>query len=523
MIDLLLVDLLKNADIDKLTDALKGISKVHKPLLQWNDSGIVIAYLHEFGFRKWSEYVSEANLEWNNIHALDKAMSLVKVEADDLIIFLQKLASAEAFQGGAHRVSQTLVEKLKNEPKLAADFEDKLEEIIQNEKLRRFIVAIITGLSDSDSGRFESLLSRLKDHYEDKILFEVFWAFVRCCPTEKRNDLESLMYDKFVAGKLSKPQYLQLCGQFKTVSSSIAALLMEPVAIADFVGVYEYLYDLADSQSGEYWYRSAAFSIYSNDDKDHKGQLDFLLYNLSGHNLSLVYELLTVRFEKLGRNLFLKDHLDHIIDLDPELFKLNLTKWLNSENSNVHKALLKLCSGRDSADVTKVSSQYFKTLSAEDKVYVCIKIAGFVYSMEHLQSLLFSVLDASEASDEALLTNLYRIFRDYLVYNYRSTLDQIKERLANEKCPEHHRQFLQPIVDDFEHYFSQLNTIRMYNELRADPKLEEFLRFYKNQLFASSMNKENQTGFLSMMKSVTLHAKSGQSGGKVKKCMTLLH
>ena len=38
-------------------------------------------------------------------------------------------------------------------------------------------------------------------------------------------------------------------------------------------------------------------------------------------------------------------------------------------------------------------------------------------------------------------------------------------------------------------------------------KLEEFIRFYKSQLFAASMRESNKKGFLSMMKSVNLHAK----------------
>jgi hypothetical protein len=507
LIDLLLVEKLKNAGIDELSEQLKGISKTYKPLLQWNDCGIVIAYLHEFKLRMWRKYVLEATLEWNTINALDKAMSLIQVGVEDLVVFLEKVQALEAFQGSVHKVSQTIAEKLKNEPELAADFEAKLDEIIHNEKLRKFIAPIIIGISSKDSKQFQTILSRIKDNYEDKVLFDLFWGFLRCCPVEKRTELESLMHDKLIAGKLSKPQYLQLSGQFKTVSSSIAELLTEPMATDDFVGIYEYLYDLADSQSREDWYRSAAIALYTIDDQEHKWQLDFLLYNLSGHNLELVYELLTTRFEQLGSSVFLGEHLDHIIDLDRELFKLNLTQWLNSESRNVHKALLKICSGRNSADVTKVSTQYFKTLSAGDKVYICFKIAGFIYSMEHLQNLLFSVLDAAEVGDEPLLTNLYSIFRDYLVYNYRSTLDQIKERLDYDKCSELHRQFLQPIVDDFEHYFTQLNTIRMYNELRADSRLEEFLGFYKSQLFASSMNKENKTGFMSMMKPVTLYAK----------------
>ena len=132
--------------------------------------------------------------------------------------------------------------------------------------------------------------------------------------------------------------------------------------------------------------------------------------------------------------------------------------------------MLRICTKRNSPAVYKVSQIYFRTLTAEEKVYICIKIAGFVYSMEHLQSLLFSVLEAALPEDDALLTNLYGIFDEYLVHNYRSTLDMIKERLKWTDCPAHQRGFLQSIDDNYENYFKGLNKVRVFKELHSDAK-----------------------------------------------------
>lgn len=507
IIDKLLSQNFKRSTLKELEESLKDASKLYKPLLNWNDSGIVIAYLHQMGMTKWGHFVSGASLQWNNFNILDKAMAMIELRAEDIFVFLKKLQRSDAFPGGVHKVSTTLSTKLLSQPKLAVEFEDELDRIIADKELQKFLTAVIIGLSGENGKDFIRLLEIVKHKYEGEVLFQLFWGFIRCCPNEYRLEFEKLIKSKFDSGALSKPQYLQLCGQFKSCSPEIASLVNEPLQQGDFVGVYEYLYDLAPTESKEIWFKDAAISIFTLNDSEHKGQLDFLLYNLSGYNLDLIYVLLTARFENLGASHFLGEHLDHIIELDQELFHLNLTKWFNSTHVSVHKAMLKMCSGRHSDGVSKISGTYFKSLSTEEKLFICYKIAGFVYSMENLQSLLFSVLDASESGDEILLVNLEHIFKDYLVYNYRSTLDVIKIKLDSINCPTHHKLFFTPIVDAFEQYFSDLNKVRMFNELRADSKLEELLRFYKQQLFAESMKESNKMGFLSMIKSVNLHAK----------------
>ncbi|MFI5452256.1 hypothetical protein ACHMWN_08875 [Pedobacter sp. UC225_61] len=507
LIDKLVSDGFNGSTLKEVNESLKEIPIIYKPLLNWNDSGIVIAYLHQMGLAKWGDFVSGATIQWNNFNALDRAMSQIELASEDIFIFIKKLQSTDAFAGGVHKVSTTLSKKLLTEPKLAAEFESSLEIIIADKELRKFLTAVIVGLSGKNGAQFTQLLDAVKDKFEGEILFQLFWGFIRCCPDDLRSEFEKLMKSKFDLGKLSKPQYLQLCGQFKSVSPEIALLVVQPLQDGDFVGIYEYLYDLTPTENKQTWYKEAALSLYTSNNPEHRGQLDFLLYNLSEHNLEIIYDLLTVRFENLGVSLFLGEHLDHIISLNQDLFQLNLTKWFNSPYANVHKAMLKVCSGRHADGVSKLSSKYFKTLSTEEKVFICYKIAGFVYSMENLQSLLFSVLDASEEDDETLLVNLEHIFKDYLVYNYRSTLDIIKVKLDSNDCLMHHKEFLAPIVETFEQYFTQLNKVRMFNELRADSKLEELLRFYKHQLFSESMKESNKKGFLSMIKSVNLHAK----------------
>lgn len=498
---------LDTSNLPSLGAAVKKASERYKPLLYWNDSGMVIAYLEKMAIKKWSSFVGEAEMEWNSFNSLQKAFSVLEVSFEGVLDYLKSLHSATGLTGASHQASRTLIEKLSAQPDLAAIFDKELEMLIGEKYTEDFMTAIIIGLVDGKVKNFDRLLNRVKDQFGNEKLYLLLWAFGRCCPDERREDFQDFTKARFDAGQLDKVQYLKLCGMCRFVGDDLNALANEPLASGDFEGVYEYVYDLVALEHSQDWFRHAAIQLFTADEPSHKGQLDFFLYSLCEHNLDLVYQLLTKRFEVMGENQLLADNLDHIIDLDHDRFQVNLTKWFNSENRNVHKAMLRICSGRNSSAVCKVSQIYFRTLSAEEKVYICIKIAGFVYSMEQLQSLLFSVLDAALPDDEALLTNLQGIFVDYLIYNYRSTLDMIKERLKDIECPAHQRDFLQPIDDDYENYFKNLNMVRVFKELQSDAKLEEFTRFYKNQLFAASMKESNSKGFLSMMKSVNLYAK----------------
>ncbi|MGJ1286232.1 hypothetical protein ACR79P_10800 [Sphingobacterium spiritivorum] len=507
LIENLVEEGMDTTSIKTLGGAVSKASERYKPLLYWNDSGMVMAYLDKMNIKNWSSFAGEAVLDWNNFNLLQKAFSVLEVGFKDVLDYLKRLHLATDLAGASYQVSNALIEKLSVQPELAATFDKELEVLIGEKYIKDFMNAIITGLVVGKAENFDRLLYRVKDLFVNDNLFLLLWAFGRCCPNERRVDFQIMTKAKFDAGQLNKVQYLKLCGVCRFVGEDLTELATEPLTNGDFEGVYEYVYNLTASEHNKDWYRLSAIQLFTADEPKYEGQLNLFIYSLSDHNLDLVYELLTKRFEMMGEQHILDDNLDHIIDLNNELFRLNLTQWFNSESRNVHKAMLRICSGRDSYAVFKVSQIYFRTLTIEEKVYICIKIAGFVYSMEHLQSLLFSVLDAALPEDDALLTNLHGIFIEYLVYNYRSTLDMIKERLKKTECPAHQRDFLQSIDDAYETYFKNLNTVRVFNELQSDAKLEEFTRFYKNQLFAASMKESNKSGFLSMIKSVNLHAK----------------
>lgn len=507
LIEYLIDDGMDTASIKTLGAAVRTASKRYKPLLYWNDSGIVIAYLDKMGIKNWSSFVGEAEFDWDSFNVLHKAFSVLEVGFEDILDYLRRLHSANDLVGASHQVSGALVEKLSAQPELTAIFDKELEVLIGEKYTEDFMSAIITGLVGGKAENFDRLLGRLKDLFGNDQLFLLLWAFGKCCPDEKRVDFQAVIKAKFNNGQLVKVQYLKLCGVCKFVGEDLNELATEPLSSGDFEGVYEYVYDLIASEYNKEWYRIAAIQLFTVDEPSYKGKMNLFLYSLCEHNLDLVYELLSKRFEVMGDRHLLDDNMDHIIDLDHDRFQLNLTKWFNSERRNVHKAMLRICSGRNSSTVYKISQIYFRTLTAEEKVYICMKIAGFVYSMEHLQSLLFSILDAALPEDDVLLTNLYVIFVEYLVYNYRSTLDIIKEKLKKMECPLHQSNFLQSIEAEYENYFKNLNKVRVFNELQSDAKLEEFTRFYRSQLFAASMKESNKKGFLSMIKSVNLHAK----------------
>ena len=196
-----------------------------------------------------------------------------------------------------------------------------------------------------------------------------------------------------------------------------------------------------------------------------------------------------------------------LVRKDKELFQNCLTDWFLSGERNIYKALLKLCTVRDLEDDDfKLSNKRLATLSEGDKLFIGFKIAGFIYSKEHLQNLMFSLVASVKPEEHTLMQNLFNILYNYVVYNYRSVLDDVKTLLKNSALPVHLRSFYESLVHHYEKYFDQLKTVRDFPELRPDRKLSEHLRFYSQQKFAQEFKNAPRPAWADFSKGVTLHS-----------------
>lgn len=508
VIDMVIAESVPESLVD-LKKLLKDCQIRFVSLFTWQDLQKFIVYADYFGLLSWRKMVDGSSLDWNDITPLDRSLKDCAVSIDDICVFLERVVLKHPNDGALSGLGRTIKEKLSSDPVLRKALEEHIDAIIRNKDIKRFLPNFISGLVHGNEEKFDVLLDQLKESYSDENLFNILYAFGVCCPISKGERFDGIVRDEYKAAKISRQNYLAVSAMRRVVDDGVTFNLHESLRSnateADLHEVYNYLYDLSErSQSS--WYKGLAMKLFSFEEEKMIGRLNFLLYELSEKNLDLVYAVLAERFRSLGSKCFLGEHLEHIFEKDIERFQFNLSSWLNSDSRKTHSAILKICSGRVSSEHCRISPGYFLPLPVKEKVYICLKIAGYVYSMEHLQSLLFSILDISDEQDKILLTNLFSLFRNYLIYNYRSTLDLIKERLASESLKPHHKLFFQALMNYYDQYFEQLNLVGNFIELRCDAKLSEYLRFYRQQQFSDSMKESDKGTFLDMLKPVSLHS-----------------
>lgn len=223
---LMLIEHLVNGGLDtsnlsSLGASVRKAAEKYKPLLYWNESGMVIAYLEKMGIKKWASFIGDVELEWNSFNALQKAFSVLEINFQGVMDYFKSIHSAFGLTGAAHQASRTLIEKLSIQPDLAGKFDKELEVLIGEKYTEDFMTAIIMGSVDKKTENFDRLLSRLKDQFGTEKLYLLLWAFGRCCPDERRTNFKDLIEAKFYAGKLNKGQYLKLCGMCRFVGEEL--------------------------------------------------------------------------------------------------------------------------------------------------------------------------------------------------------------------------------------------------------------------------------------------------------------
>ena len=129
-----------------------------------------------------------------------------------------------------------------------------------------------------------------------------------------------------------------------------------------------------------------------------------------------------------------------------------------------------------------------------------------MYSTEALQRLVLSLIKSIHQGKENLDEPMQFILSQYVVYNFRGTLELIKKDLLENDITIFARQLFEKIIEEFEHYFEQLKNISVEKEL--SPYREHLLlkNFYMRHQFSDLPKTKKKYFFMDMMKSVKVNS-----------------
>lgn len=492
------LELLKNylEGLPKEVKRIKGLSKIY----------LYIVYQEYFNIVTWHDYLKSASLwSWDEIISLKKSLPYCNLNAEAIFDLLSRCAVNFPRDHGIYSVATAACEKIRTDSELGKEMDSRLPDILGDTHLKIFFPRFVSAVINENKTVYASKFQELSSWINKDNCAAIMQALGLACPGEPEYGswYLPLLEAQLHQSNLTRADYISLSGSKQLSYQNVHDFVVEVSrSFRDSNEVFAAVNHLVNfpDKNDQGWFREIAINTFTNPNDEVLHSLNHLVEELKDVNIVLVYELLTRRIEKLGSLNFLKESFRSLISSDPELFRKHLTTWFLSDVPEVHLALRRI--GSLGHIPLELSQDVLANLTSSEKLYIGVKILGYVYSKESLQSLVLSLTRSVRPEEETLLESLYTLYDQYIIYNYRTTLDDLRKELAQEKTPGHLRKLYTSLITTYENYFGQLRSIPDLMELKPDTQLTQYLHFYEQRRFDDLMNQKEEKGSLSMMKSV---------------------
>lgn len=240
---------------------------------------------------------------------------------------------------------------------------------------------------------------------------------------------------------------------------------------------------------------------------------DYMLSRLVKNHLELVMEFLNAwisfsiknpRKINLFQSVFNEIHDVSILD-----FQKIVTDWLNDDDVSFQIAASNLVREMSYRNISSIelSSSLLKEYNFNDIEYITYKIIGFIYDRKISRSMFYSILYSSYKDPNIVLIMKW-VFVDYLIFNYYSTIDFLKEK--KKKASPKLKKIISQIINEGEKLYlaySDLEALKEFEPSRERLKHIDKIQNKKTQKIHEE-NEKNDNSFLSTITS--LHFRSGR-------------
>ena len=244
----------------------------------------------------------------------------------------------------------------------------------------------------------------------------------------------------------------------------------------------------------------------------HHNIFGYMLSNLVDKNLVIVKNYINqwiVQDDHFKKIKVFESVFSKIYEQHPGEFQILITEWLNEDNHNYQLAMFNVIREMSYASNStfELSPSLLATYNTNDIEYITQKIVGYIYDRKVSRVMLFSIL--KHRYDNTDITQLVgRLFVDYLIFNYYSTIDYLKEQKkdTNRKL----KKIISDIIFEGERYYKAYSDLEILKEFEPS---RERLR-YMDKIQNKKMNKmrdendKNDNSFLSMV--TTLQFRTGK-------------
>lgn len=231
------------------------------------------------------------------------------------------------------------------------------------------------------------------------------------------------------------------------------------------------------------------------------GQLSYFLENLIKNHSSIVLKYLENWVKQSIENArkigYFRHLLNTLYDEYYQEFQKLYTCWLNDNNPNFHIAIFEMSRAGELHDTSHLtlSEELFIKYSIYDIEFITYKILAYVYDKDTSLSLIYSILE-QKSDDNEVVRFISDVFVDYLIFNYYSAIDFLKEKkiIATPKL----KKVIQDIIKQGEKNYSAYSDLKLLKEFApSERRLNEYYKIQNKKFSKSFKESESETNFLS--------------------------
>jgi hypothetical protein len=463
----------------------------------------------------WSEFTDGfTGKSWTDIHSLGALLPISGASVSDVFSWTALVVEKQEKDGALSSVGTIVNNWVTNNPDSAAELEGQLEKIVNDRFLRTFFSAFLHGLKIVQlhpTSYYRSLIVPFIIKENAHFVLYALGMIGRENTVETDSFFE-LVIDIFNNGQLNIIEFISLCSNLKIYRKELYKKIEDLLPKTEdpdlIVAINNLLFMDTNKEIDKIWAKDTAKLLMTKSGENLTHSLDMLLHDIVKSDLATAYDLLELRFLAMGPLHLLEDSINEMIRKDLALFQKQLVKWFIQEDSYIHLALRHICSPKftDSGQC-RLPVAVFDGVSEHDKIYMAYKIAGYVYSKDQMQQLELSVIKSITEAKDIVFAALHFIMSEYVVYNYRTTLDMMRQELkGGTELFDFKRRLFTQLIEEYETYFSELKTINAKKELAPSKEHQMFKSFYTRKKFSVMPKEARKNSFMNLFKSTQLNS-----------------
>jgi hypothetical protein len=452
---------------------------------------------------------------WRSIDEIARLVPISQVKLADLQEWIAAVVRSNPRDGGIGIFDEIIQDWMLYCSEAADEVNEALELIAVNSNVNMFLGSFVKGIEQRTPSSLQIYIKRLETLIQTENALQIFLGIAQVGIDRdiNRHLYYRLLEKKINESNITQADFLNICTVYGFSDSFVQNLItLELKGTNDtnlILSILRYLERLQDLENYD-WYRNELNVAFSKMNEDLTYAQSHFLSTVSNKDLVLAYEVFTLRMQIMGGNQFLEAALVNMVEHNKVLFQKKIVEWLVSDDEYIYYGIRAVCSSHDlHTRLFYIDSAILEDFQNADKLFMAYKTVGFVYDKDKLQQLLISLaVSVEQDNDNFVYDGFLFIFSEYLVGNYRGTLELLKKETIKTGIPSFARKLFNQIIEEYEKYFNALDNIPLTKELKPYPRHHQLRDFYYNRLFLDIPKKLKEDSLLNFFKNVTVNSDS---------------